>query len=1700
MIARRCYDGVVHLRSGLVSLCVVVCTWMIPSHATAGPGVSVDIGTRVTKVDVKKARATIDKGKKAGLRIGDVGELFPMRVLDGSKSPQVAFDVRIARGRVVTLEDTSAVIALEAVADTVEVGAYFSYKVDVADALATSALFRVTALGVELRPQYEDRLYITTEAMLADPSQALVDRTLDAMIADIKAMKDIVQSTLTERIQEGKHHGKLAGQIVDELDREQLLEFFLFVEGFPGKYIGNRWKLPEVYFTWIINSTPSGEDSRKQQLASSQIAAAKAASKAGKIDEARAQWEAVLRSLPNHKDAKDTIVRIDRVLLLRRTVEDDPDDTVSRYRLADELFTLGAYDLALAQNEILRKKRYEPFKVEKQRGYVLARQGKWKEAADIFKRLAKDKPDDTNVAAWSKYTQVHARIAKSPDDPAAHIDLAHTQIDAKDWDSALVAYRKVLEAKSATAKQREEAKLGQERIALQKDLDQRLEWARGAVTSHKTSEVRDRVAQALRLTEKLGDAKQAGKFLESLAESARSVSEEELALELLRKRVELVPDNIDAHTSLAYALLTFDRLDEADAQVKKALELKGDQAYTHLVRAFIATARDDLGAAEKAAETAAKDPKYAWPRVVLARTSAARGDWQQAIDYARKAVELSDGWEMRSMLTAATRGLQAHEALAADPSSARERLRLVRSLAQMGLARRVAEEIGKLPADGAWRSEAWWSLADASDYRLLLRDRLTAARNAKPATETRKRRLATLEARAKLRANPKDEQTRIELARLYIKAEDFDMVLATLAPLMTTPLKPAVGDLVRDAREAIQMIEQLTLAREAQGRRDFDTTLRLARAVQGVHDRIGTAFTRIGVRETRSGALAEQGKYEEAIALAEQAKAIAIADGDPMALASVERRLGALRANIGTNDVHRKVLEDTLQICADLDNEGCLYEIHAELARVDDDDGRAAPALEHARKAWSLADRLGRSDLARIARYELAAANITANRYSDAEQIALKLLVDSRTAEDITYEQTALMVLGVVAMNRGHGKVARGRFQEVYDLGTRTGKTDWRAIGRRAEGMAWLRADHDPAKAAVALEQAAELFERFGGDGWAAQGRSNTLRDLADARLQAGKLASARQAAEQGYALGQRFQRRPDLAAAQWILALIAIRENKAEEALTRAKDSVALAEKTDSVMILWNAWHALARAHELKGQDNDAVAAYEKALEYLGRALQAAGGEAEQQGYMNTGRVRDVYKDAVARFLKAGQTKRAMEILELSRDAQLKQSFDPTKIQTKDTKLRAKLDRYDETRARVKGLEKQLATAMEKSSTQRSETQVKALGEQIAKSRQELNQVVLDLKVTHRHLFQALAMDPQNLVGRRQDLPKGSVLVEYFVADDALYAFVIAAALAQPAVVRVKVKSAELEQMIAEFRDALMTEQEKVKERDKVEALGRKLDDLLLEPLRPHIEGASTVIVLPFGPLYYVPFDGLVVSEPNQPVRYAIEDFRISIQTATTLENILRPARSRATGTMLAVSNPDGTLPGAQREVNRIVKTAVPDAQILGRNQATVKKFREMAGAFRYLHIATHGILDADPRKSYLKLSDGNLTVEQISQLQGLEQGNEMVVLSACDTAMEQGKSSGDELVSLAVGFSMAGSPALVASLWEVADDSTAELMATFYRALEQTQGDRLEALRNAKLNLLRMERGKDKPFASPWHWASFQLYGDFRAPAAIK
>jgi hypothetical protein len=80
------------------------------------------------QVDAAKQRATIDRGTKAGPRAGDTGGVYAMR--GQGRQKVISLEERVAIGKIIEVKDTTAVIALDAVVDTVEVGAYFSTSID----------------------------------------------------------------------------------------------------------------------------------------------------------------------------------------------------------------------------------------------------------------------------------------------------------------------------------------------------------------------------------------------------------------------------------------------------------------------------------------------------------------------------------------------------------------------------------------------------------------------------------------------------------------------------------------------------------------------------------------------------------------------------------------------------------------------------------------------------------------------------------------------------------------------------------------------------------------------------------------------------------------------------------------------------------------------------------------------------------------------------------------------------------------------------------------------------------------------------------------------------------------------------------------------------------------------------------------------------------------------------------------------------------------------------------------------------------------------------------------------------------------------------------------------------------------------------------------------------------------------------------
>jgi len=183
-----------------------------------------------------------------------------------------------------------------------------------------------------------------------------------------------------------------------------------------------------------------------------------------------------------------------------------------------------------------------------------------------------------------------------------------------------------------------------------------------------------------------------------------------------------------------------------------------------------------------------------------------------------------------------------------------------------------------------------------------------------------------------------------------------------------------------------------------------------------------------------------------------------------------------------------------------------------------------------------------------------------------------------------------------------------------------------------------------------------------------------------------------------------------------------------------------------------------------------------------------------------------------------------------------------------------------------------------------------------------------------------------------------------------------------------------------------------------------------------------------------------------------------------------------------------------SRREAQTIAALA-PRGQVLtaldfaaNRTTATSPKLAE----YRIVHFATHTLINsAHPELSGVVLSlvdergahqDGFVRVHEIYDLR-LAAG--LVVLSGCQTALGQ-EIRGEGLVGLARGFMYAGAPRVVASLWNVKDAATSELMQRFYRGLLQQRLAPAAALRAAQVSMWR-----DPRWSAPSQWAAFVLQG---------
>lgn len=320
--------------------------------------------------------------------------------------------------------------------------------------------------------------------------------------------------------------------------------------------------------------------------------------------------------------------------------------------------------------------------------------------------------------------------------------------------------------------------------------------------------------------------------------------------------------------------------------------------------------------------------------------------------------------------------------------------------------------------------------------------------------------------------------------------------------------------------------------------------------------------------------------------------------------------------------------------------------------------------------------------------------------------------------------------------------------------------------------------------------------------------------------------------------------------------------------------------------------------------------------------------------------------------------------------------------------------------------------------------------------------------------------------------LARDETLIDYYRAGDDLYALLLHGT----TIKGIKLSAQGLDEEVRAFRDAIERRDASTEQR------GRALYDRLIRPIASEIHGKQLTIS-PHGVLHYLPFAALSDGSEYLLDRYSIR----LIPSAGTLV-YLKTQQASKPGKVLALGNPDlgnpqYDLPGAQTEAIKVA-ALFPQSRALVRQDASKSAIKELGNGFAILHFAMHGKFDADqPLSSGLymakgKEADGVLTV---GDLYTLRWDADLITLSACETGL--GKvANGDDVIGLSRGFLYAGAGSIVASLWEVDDAATEQLMLSFYRNL--SSHDKREALRLAQIKTR-------KSYPNPTFWAAFQIVG---------
>lgn len=815
-------------------------------------------------------------------------------------------------------------------------------------------------------------------------------------------------------------------------------------------------------------------------------------------------------------------------------------------------------------------------------------------------------------------------------------------------------------------------------------------------------------------------------------------------------------------------------------------------------------------------------------------------------------------------------------------------------------------------------------------------------------------------------------------------------------------------------------------------------------------------------------ALAMLGLYEEAIACALRARRVFLEHDDLLATGKIEHNIGNLYFRrdqyLEAEEFHTSARVHFIAVnhekqLATIDN--CLANTHAVLHKFSSAASLYEEAVELAERAGvpvtqaEIEGNIGNFALLR-GRYDQALDYLerSRRRYEFLGMPHQSALAEREIAD-------AYLELNLVP----EAAEIYARVTETFaSLGLRADEA--RALASR--GRAELLSGNDEA-ALLALKRARELYRAEGNK----VGEALVLVTQAQLHHAHGNDETAHELALQAETDLSAFGGWHQILLARWLRADIARTLNHSDEAQQLFESAVRDSISHGQPQITERSYTGLGLVANTKGDTAAAERHFRNAIVLTEELRAPLPGEEFKTAFFANKLV--PYNELVRICLAAGDERlsEALTLVESARSRALVDSLGAENlIEPRDAFEANLLQQIGELREELNYLYKEMNQAVNGHAQRRREVQQDI--------RERENKVLeITRQLHHRHESSTSQFQAFDVSHLQKQLRENDALVEYVALGDELLAFVVT-----PDRVQVARNLTSLPS-IKEHLNALRFQIETLRFgarairrhlptlTKKINVHLRHLHDQLISPLK-HILDQRNLIIVPYGPLHYLPFHALYDGD-----KYLVEHCEISYApSAAILQQCLERGQHKLDRALLMGVSDEQT-PRITSEIRSISKV-FPKAKAFVGETATSEALRQNSGTADVVHLACHGQFRSDnPLFSALRLADGCLTVRDAYSLK-LDRA--LVTLSACETGANV-IAPGDELIGLARGFFSAGARSVLLSLWMVDDEATEQMMVDFYQ--ETMSGRGLSAaLRAAQLKML-----EEKPH--PFFWSPFVLVG---------